>query len=221
MLRGVRDTFLNVEPPLLLTRARSGSAGEAPGGGFGGNLDAGAVAELGEYVADVSLDRAGAEVEGGADFGTGAAGRYELRDLSLAGAEETRRSSAAPRTHSQLARDRAGSIRLVRRVHVGQRQEVLVLARASDGDGVVPGEVGRSLGLSTSTMAGVSNRLEAERLIRRHPHPRDRRLVLLKATAKGRQVRARELAPFTPSWWRRRRYSILISKPPSHASWSG
>lgn len=69
--------------------------------------------------------------------------------------------------------------------------DYLVLARAADGDGVVPGDVGRSLGLSTSTMTGVSNRLEGENLVRRHPHPRDRRLVLLKATANGRRVRER------------------------------
>jgi DNA-binding MarR family transcriptional regulator len=73
--------------------------------------------------------------------------------------------------------------------------EYLVLSRAADGDGVIPGDVGRSVGLSTSTMTGVSNRLEEQELIRRHPHPTDRRLLLLKATPKGRRVCERTLGP--------------------------
>lgn len=73
--------------------------------------------------------------------------------------------------------------------------EILVLSRASEGDGVSPGEVGRSLGLSTSTMTGVSDRLERAKLIRRHPHPTDGRLLLLKATSKGQRIRERTLGP--------------------------
>jgi DNA-binding MarR family transcriptional regulator len=76
--------------------------------------------------------------------------------------------------------------------------EYLVLSRVGDGDGVIPGDVGRLLGLSSSTMTGVSNRLEAEKLVRRYPHPRDGRLVLLKTTAKGRRVRQRALGPLWP-----------------------
>ena len=73
--------------------------------------------------------------------------------------------------------------------------EFLVLSRAAEDDGVVPGDVGRSLGLSTSTMTGISNRLEADGLIRRHPHHSDGRLLLLRPTAKGRRVRDRTLGP--------------------------
>ncbi len=73
--------------------------------------------------------------------------------------------------------------------------EFLVLSRVAEGDGVTPGEVGRSLGLATSTMTGLSDRLEADQLVRRHPHPTDRRLLLLKATPKGRIIRKRALGP--------------------------
>ena len=73
--------------------------------------------------------------------------------------------------------------------------EFLVLSRAAEGDGVTPLEVGRSLGLSSSTMTGLADRLEADGLLRRAPHPSDRRLLLHRATPKGRRVRERALGP--------------------------
>lgn len=73
--------------------------------------------------------------------------------------------------------------------------EFLVLARAAEDDGVISGEAGRSLGLTTSTMTGLSDRLERDGLVRRHPHPTDRRLVVLKATARGRRICKRTLGP--------------------------
>ena len=66
--------------------------------------------------------------------------------------------------------------------------DLIVLAGAADGDGVVPGEAGRALGLRSSTMAMLSGRLEQRGLIGRVAHPTDRRLVLLVATAKGRRL---------------------------------
>jgi len=73
--------------------------------------------------------------------------------------------------------------------------EFLVLSRAAEGDGITPGDAGRSLGLSTSTMAGLSDRLEGDKLVRRQPHPTDGRLLLLQATPKGRRIRERTLGP--------------------------
>jgi DNA-binding MarR family transcriptional regulator len=73
--------------------------------------------------------------------------------------------------------------------------EFLVLSRATDPDGVTTGAAGRALGLGRSTMTGLSDRLEAENLVRRLPHPTDRRLVLLRATAHGKRVRTRALGP--------------------------
>ena len=66
--------------------------------------------------------------------------------------------------------------------------DLIVLAGAADGDGVVPGEAGRALGLRSSTMAMLSGRLEQGGLIARVAHPTDRRLVLLVATARGRRL---------------------------------
>jgi len=73
--------------------------------------------------------------------------------------------------------------------------EFLLLARAGDGEGVVPMDVGRPLGLHSGTLTGLADRLERDKLLRRTPHPSDRRLIVLRATAKGRNLRARALAP--------------------------
>ncbi len=73
--------------------------------------------------------------------------------------------------------------------------EFLVLIRAAEGEGVTPLEAGRSLGVRSSTMTGLSDRLEQDKLIRRHPHPTDRRLLLLKATPRGHKVLEGALAP--------------------------
>ena len=77
--------------------------------------------------------------------------------------------------------------------------ELLVLSRVAEGNGVVPGSVGRSLGLSTSTMTGLVNRLEGDGLVRRHAHPTDGRLLLLRATSKGKTVRERSVGPVLES----------------------
>jgi DNA-binding MarR family transcriptional regulator len=77
--------------------------------------------------------------------------------------------------------------------------ELLILSRVAEGAGVVPGEVGRSLGLSTSTMTGLVDRLAGDGLLRRHPHPTDGRLVLLRATSKGKAVRKRTVGPVLES----------------------
>jgi DNA-binding MarR family transcriptional regulator len=73
--------------------------------------------------------------------------------------------------------------------------EFLTLIRAGDGDGVIARDAGRSLGLNTSTMTGLIDRLEQDKLIRRHPHPTDRRLLLLRATPKGLQAIERAVRP--------------------------
>jgi DNA-binding MarR family transcriptional regulator len=73
--------------------------------------------------------------------------------------------------------------------------EFLTLIRAGDGDGVIARDAGRSLGLNTSTMTGLIDRLEQDKLIRRHPHPTDRRLLVLRATPKGLREIERALRP--------------------------
>lgn len=73
--------------------------------------------------------------------------------------------------------------------------EFLVLARAVESGDVTSGEIGRSLGLSTSTMTGLVDRLARDELVRRHPHPTDGRLLLLRATPKGKRVHERSVGP--------------------------
>ena len=73
--------------------------------------------------------------------------------------------------------------------------EFLILIRAAEGDGVIARDAGRVFRLNTSTMTGVTDRLEGDKLIRRAPHPNDRRLLLLQATAKGRKAVERALGP--------------------------
>ncbi len=66
--------------------------------------------------------------------------------------------------------------------------ELLTLARAADDGGVAPNEAGGALGLRSSTMTMLCNRLDRDGLIRRAPHPTGRPLVLLKATPAGRKL---------------------------------
>lgn len=73
--------------------------------------------------------------------------------------------------------------------------EFLILIRAAQGDGVIARDAGRDLRLNTSTMTGLTDRLEADKRIRRVPHPDDRRLLLLQATSKGRKAVERALGP--------------------------
>lgn len=73
--------------------------------------------------------------------------------------------------------------------------EFLILIRAAEGDGVIARDAGRELRLNTSTMTGLSDRLERDKLIRRASYPKDRRVLLLQATAKGRKAVERALGP--------------------------
>lgn len=73
--------------------------------------------------------------------------------------------------------------------------EFLTLIRAGEPDGVIARDASRSLGLNTSTMTGLIDRLEQDKLIRRHPHPTDRRLLLLRATPKGHEAIERAVGP--------------------------
>jgi DNA-binding MarR family transcriptional regulator len=50
------------------------------------------------------------------------------------------------------------------------------------------GDLARAEGVRSATMTGVARGLEEARLVRRRPHGRDRRAVLLEATAKGRRL---------------------------------
>lgn len=70
-------------------------------------------------------------------------------------------------------------------VHEGQQY---ILARLWAEDGLSPGELARGLGLSTPTVTRAATRMETAGLLRRAPHERDRRLVRLFLTDRGRAL---------------------------------
>lgn len=70
-------------------------------------------------------------------------------------------------------------------VHDGQ-QYILMCLWAEDG--LAPGEVAKQLGLATPTVTRAAGRMEAAGLLRREPHPRDRRLVRLVLTERAREL---------------------------------
>jgi DNA-binding MarR family transcriptional regulator len=82
---------------------------------------------------------------------------------------------------------------LVKQAHLNKLGliEYLVLSRACDEGGVTARDAARAFDLNTSTMTGLSDRLEKDKLVRRHAHPTDRRVLVLKATARGRAVIAK------------------------------
>ena len=70
-------------------------------------------------------------------------------------------------------------------VHEGQQYVLRCLWRE---DGLSPGVVARRLGLATPTVTRAATRMEATGLLRREPHPSDRRLVRLRLTDRGREL---------------------------------
>ena len=74
-------------------------------------------------------------------------------------------------------------------VHEGQQ---FILRQLWAEDGQTPGEIARRLGLATPTVTRAATRMEAAGLLRREPHPGDRRLVRLLLTE-------RALATFGPA----------------------
>jgi DNA-binding MarR family transcriptional regulator len=70
-------------------------------------------------------------------------------------------------------------------VHEGQQ---FILRCLWTEDGLTPGEIARRLGLATPTVTRAATRMEAAGLLRREPHPSDRRLVRLRLTERGRSL---------------------------------
>ncbi len=99
-------------------------------------------------------------------------------------------------------------------VHEGQQ---FVLRCLWQENGLAPGEVAKRLGLATPTVTRAATRMEASGLLRRQPHPIDRRLVRLVLTPKGRaleEVTAREMESLTAralSGFTRRQEAALVA----------
>ena len=70
-------------------------------------------------------------------------------------------------------------------VHEGQQ---FILRSLWAEDGLTPGELARRLGLATPTVTRATARMEASGLVRRVPDDRDRRLVRLQLTRRGREL---------------------------------
>ncbi len=66
-------------------------------------------------------------------------------------------------------------------------QQFLLMALWQE-DGLPPGELARRLGLATPTVTRAAIRMEAAGLVTRHPDQRDRRLVRIQLTERGRQL---------------------------------
>jgi DNA-binding MarR family transcriptional regulator len=70
-------------------------------------------------------------------------------------------------------------------VHEGQQ---FILRRLWAEDGLAPGEIAKRIGIATPTVTRAATRMEAAGLLRRAPHPSDRRLVRLMLTDRGRAL---------------------------------
>ena len=73
--------------------------------------------------------------------------------------------------------------------------ELIVLTRTASGEPVTGAQLAQALGMRSSSVTGLADRLEAKGLIARHAHPHDRRAVVLGATRRGRTIVNRAIGP--------------------------
>jgi DNA-binding MarR family transcriptional regulator len=73
--------------------------------------------------------------------------------------------------------------------------EFVALIRTANGDRMTGAHLAHALGMRSSSVTELADRLEARGLIARHAHPSDRRSVVLQATRRGRAVVNRAIGP--------------------------
>jgi DNA-binding MarR family transcriptional regulator len=73
--------------------------------------------------------------------------------------------------------------------------EFVALIRTANEDRVTGAQLAHALGMRSSSVTGLADRLEARGLITRRAHPSDRRAVVLQATRRGRAVVNRAIGP--------------------------
>ena len=72
--------------------------------------------------------------------------------------------------------------------HLGvTASQAMVLNFLGEEDRILARSLGQKLQLSSATMTGILDRLEKLALVERHPHPEDRRAILICLTDKGRK----------------------------------
>jgi DNA-binding MarR family transcriptional regulator len=81
-------------------------------------------------------------------------------------------------------------------VRVGLNQSDLhALVRLVATDGLTATELGRTLGMTSSSITELADRLERDKMVIRTRSTSDRRLVVLKPTARGRRMVERAFGP--------------------------
>jgi len=65
---------------------------------------------------------------------------------------------------------------------------VLMLLEQTCGQGLTPSECAERAGVTRGTITGLLDGLERDELVKREPHPSDRRMMVIKLTEKGHQL---------------------------------
>ena len=73
--------------------------------------------------------------------------------------------------------------------------EFTALIRTTDAGGITGAQLARALGMRSSSVTALADRLEARGLVARRAHPDDRRVVSLHATRRGLAVVKRAIGP--------------------------
>jgi DNA-binding MarR family transcriptional regulator len=73
--------------------------------------------------------------------------------------------------------------------------DLIALIRIADSPGMGGAQLAQMLGMRSSSITELADRLESAGLIRRAPDPGDRRRVLLRGTARGRRTVERAVGP--------------------------
>jgi DNA-binding MarR family transcriptional regulator len=96
---------------------------------------------------------------------------------------ETVRLLGTELRHLILATDRL-RILIAARLHIGVT-ELTALGHLVEAGELTPKELGARLGITPGSVTGVADRLVDAGFLARHPHPSDRRSLLLRPTAAG------------------------------------
>ncbi len=127
--------------------------------------------------------------------------RLDLRPQSHAGDEFVGRVRAIATALQRLDREqRRLRTALAAELGISLSEFLAIIALGQNGD-LTPKWLGDELGVTTSAMTAMIDRLERGGMVSRHPHPSDRRSVLVTLAPRGEETRD----------WIYRRYLAVIS----------